>query len=144
MLRHDIQGESQMHVKKRDGSLQEVKFDKILARVKKIGLQAGVSINFSALVIKIIDQLYDDIPTTKIDDLTAEQCATQSSQHPDYGTLASYIIISNHHKNTDPSFVNVMRRLYEFTDNDGTHTPLISQYTWNIVEKNSGLLDDFV
>jgi ribonucleoside-diphosphate reductase alpha subunit len=144
MLRHDIQGESQMHVKKRDGSLQEVKFDKILARVKKIGLQAGVSINFSALVIKIIDQLYDDIPTTKIDDLTAEQCATQSSQHPDYGTLASYIIISNHHKNTDPSFVNVMRRLYEFTDNDGTHTPLISQSTWNIIEKNSGFLDDFV
>jgi ribonucleotide reductase alpha subunit len=136
--------ETEMRVKKRDGSLQEVKFDKILARVKKIGLQAGVSINFSALVIKIIDQLYDGIPTTKIDDLTAEQCATQSSQHPDYGTLASYIIISNHHKNTDPSFVNVMRRLYEFTDNDGTHTPLISQSTWNIIEKNSDFLDNFV
>jgi ribonucleoside-diphosphate reductase alpha subunit len=133
-----------MHVKKRDGSLQEVKFDKILTRVKKIGLQSGVSINFSALVIKIIDQLYDGIPTTKIDDLTAEQCATQSSQHPDYGTLASYIVISNHHKNTDPSFVNVMRRLYEFTDNDGIHIPLISQNTWNIIEKNADFLDDFV
>ena len=136
--------ESQMHVKKRDGSFQEVKFDKILTRVKKMGIQAGVSINFSALVIKIIDQLYDRIPTTKIDDLTAEQCATQSSQHPDYGTLASYIIISNHHKNTDPSFVNVMRRLYEFKDKDGIHTPLISDYTWNIIEKNSDFLDEFV
>ena len=136
--------ETEMRVKKRDGSLQDVKFDKILTRVKKIGVQAGVSINFSALVIKIIDQLYDGIPTTKIDDLTAEQCATQSSQHPDYGTLASYIIISNHHKNTDPSFVNVMRRLYEFTDKDGIHTPLISQSTWNIIEKNSDFLDNFV
>jgi len=136
--------ESQMHVKKRDGSFQEVKFDKILTRVKKMGIQANVSINFSALVIKIIDQLYDGIPTTKIDDLTAEQCATQSSQHPDYGTLASYIIISNHHKNTDPSFVNVMRRLYEFTDKDGIHTPIISEYTWKIIEKNSDFLDDFV
>ena len=136
--------ESQMHVKKRDGSFQEVKFDKILTRVKKMGIQAGVSINFSALVIKIIDQLYDRIPTTKIDDLTAEQCATQSSQHPDYGTLASYIIISNHHKNTDPSFVNVMRRLYEFKDKDGIHTPLISEYTWNVVEKNSDFLEEFV
>ena len=136
--------ETEMRVKKRDGSLQDVKFDKILTRVKKIGTQAGVSINFSALVIKIIDQLYDGIPTTKIDDLTAEQCATQSSQHPDYGTLASYIIISNHHKNTDPSFVNVMRRLYEFTDNDGIHTPLISKDTWNVVEKNSDFLDNFV
>jgi ribonucleoside-diphosphate reductase alpha subunit len=136
--------ESQMHVKKRDGSFQEVKFDKILTRVKKMGIQAGVSINFSALVIKIIDQLYDRIPTTKIDDLTAEQCATQSSQHPDYGTLASYIIISNHHKNTDPSFVNVMRNLYEFKDKDGIHTPLISEYTWNVINKNSDFLDEFV
>jgi ribonucleotide reductase alpha subunit len=136
--------DSQMHVKKRDGSFQEVKFDKILTRVKKMGTQAGVSINFSALVIKIIDQLYDCIPTTKIDELTAEQCATQSSQHPDYGILASYIIISNHHKNTDPSFINVMRRLYEFTDKDGVHTPLISEYTWNIIEKNSDFLENFV
>ena len=144
MHKNDTMCENQMHVKKRDGSLQEVKFDKILTRVKKIGQQSGVSINFSALVIKIIDQLYDGIPTTKIDDLTAEQCATQSSQHPDYGTLASYIVISNHHKNTDPSFVNVMRRLYEFTDNVGIHTPLISQHIWNIIEKNADFLDDFV
>ena len=136
--------ESEMRVKKRNGSFQDVKFDKILMRVKKIGIQAGVSINFSALVIKIIDQLYDGIPTTKIDELTAEQCAAQSSQHPDYGTLASYIIISNHHKNTDPSFINVMRSLYEFKDKDGIHTPLISHQTWDIIEKNSSFFDDIV
>jgi len=144
MNKNDNIWESQMHVKKRDGSLQEVKFDKILTRVKKMGIQAGVSVNFSALVIKIIDQLYDGIPTTKIDELTAEQCAAQSSQHPDYGTLASYIIISNHHKNTDPSFTNVMRSLYEFTDKEGRHTPLISESLWNNIEKNSDFLEKFV
>ena len=143
-IKTDYKPESEMRVKKRDGSFQEVKFDKILMRVKKIGIQAGVSINFSALVIKIIDQLYDGIPTTKIDELTAEQCAAQSSQHPDYGTLASYIIISNHHKNTNPSFVNVMRNLYEFKDRDGIHTPLISEDTWNIIDKHSDLLDKFI
>ena len=144
MHKNENMWDSQMHVKKRDGSFQEVKFDKILARVKKMGIQAGVSINFSALVIKIIDQIYDCIPTTKIDELTAEQCATQSSQNPDYGTLASYIIMSNHHKNTDPSFTNVMRRLYEFTDNEGRHTPLISESTWNIIENNSDFLEKLV
>jgi ribonucleoside-diphosphate reductase alpha chain len=136
--------EQEMCVKKRDGSFQEIQFDKILTRVKKIGQQANVSINFSALVMKIIDQLYDGIPTTKIDELTAEQCATQSSQHPDYATLASYIIISNHHKNTDPSFTCVMRRLYEFRDNKNKHTPLISQSTWNIIEQNADFLEKFV
>ena len=144
MHKNENMWESQMHVKKRDGSFEEVKFDKILARVKKMGIQAGVSINFSALVIKIIDQIYDCIPTTKIDELTAEQCATQSSQNPDYGTLASYIIMSNHHKNTDPSFTNVMRRLYEFTDNEARHTPLISQSTWNVIENNSDFLEKLV
>lgn len=136
--------EQEMRVKKRDGSFQEIQFDKILTRVKKIGQQANVSINFSALVMKIIDQLYDGIPTTKIDELTAEQCATQSSQHPDYATLASYIIISNHHKNTDPSFVSVMRRLYNFHDNEDKHTPLISQSTWSIIEKNADFLEKFI
>jgi ribonucleotide reductase alpha subunit len=37
-----------------------------------------------------------------------------------------------------------MRRLYEFTDNDGIHTPIISKDTWNVVEKNSDFLDNFV
>jgi|688.fasta_scaffold05890_12 ribonucleoside-diphosphate reductase alpha subunit len=136
--------EQEMRVTKRDGTLQDIQFDKILTRVKKIGQQANVTINFSALVMKIIDQLYDGIPTTKIDELTAQQCATQSSQHPDYGTLASYIIISNHHKNTDPSFVSVMKRLYEFKDKSNNHTPLISETTWNIIRNNSEFLEKTV
>lgn len=136
--------EQEMRVTKRDGSFQDIKFDKILTRVKKIGQQANVTINFSALVMKIIDQLYDGIPTTKIDELTAQQCATQSSQHPDYGTLASYIIISNHHKNTDPSFVSVMKRLYEFKDKSNNHTPLISETTWNIIRNNCEFLEKTV
>ena len=65
----------EMRVKKRNGLLEEVSFDKILNRVKKLGAEAKVTINFSALVMKIIDQLYDEIPTSKIDELTAEQCA---------------------------------------------------------------------
>ena len=39
--------------------------------------------------MKIIDQLYDNIATSKIDDLMAEQCASLLSEHPDYGKLAA-------------------------------------------------------
>ena len=49
--------------------------------------------------MKVIDQLYDKIPTTKIDELAAEQCASLSTLHPDYGILSSRIVISNNHKN---------------------------------------------
>ena len=53
----------EMKVTKRNGKLEDVSFDKILHRVKKIGAEANVNINFSMLVMKIIDQLYDNIDT---------------------------------------------------------------------------------
>ena len=71
--------EKEMRVKKRDGTFQNIAFDKILNRVKNLGKMAAItSINYSSLIIKVIDQLYDGISTTKIDELTAEQCATLS------------------------------------------------------------------
>ena len=107
---------TEMRVTKRDGELQDVAFDKILERVKKLGQEANIHINYSALVMKVIDQLYDKIPTAKIDELAAEQCAALSANHPDYSILAARIIISNHQKNTDNDFSTVMRDLYNFTN----------------------------
>jgi hypothetical protein len=61
-----------------------VSFDKILRRIKTIGQEVGVKINYTNLVIKVIDQLYDNISTTKLDELSAEQCAVMASIHTDY------------------------------------------------------------
>ena len=122
---------TEMRVTKRDGQLQEVAFDKILERVKKLGLEAGIHINYSSLVMKVIDQLYDKIPTAKIDELAAEQCAALSANHPDYAVLGARIIISNHQKNTDTEFSTVMRDLYNFTNFKGENKPLVSQELWD-------------
>ena len=117
---------SEMRVTKRNGKLQDVSFDKILERVKKLGHEAGVTINYSALVMKVIDQLYDTIPATKIDELAAEQCASLSTNHPDYASLAARIIISNHQKNTDTSFFKVVDKLHTFRNIHDKNTPLVS------------------
>jgi ribonucleoside-diphosphate reductase alpha chain len=135
---------NEMRVTKRNGDLQDMFFDKILTRVKKLGKEANIQINYSALVIKIIDQLYDTISTTKIDELTAEQCAMSSTQHPDYNVLAGWILISNHQKNTEPSFSYIMESLYNFTDVNGNHAPLISKESWDIVHLNKDLLDSMI
>ena len=103
---------SEMYVTKRNGNKEIISFDKILQRIKKTGKDANIKINYTSLVIKIIDQLFDGIPTDKIDEISAEQCATMSSIHYDYGTLASRLIISNHHRNTSISFSKTMKRLY--------------------------------
>ena len=48
--------DQEMKVKKRNGNLEEISFDKILHRVKSIGSEAGINLNYSMLVMKIIDQ----------------------------------------------------------------------------------------
>jgi len=121
-----------MRVVKRNGDLEDISFDKILTRVKKLGQEANIQINYSSLVMKVIDQLHDKIPTTKIDELTAEQCAVMSTQHPDYGVLAGRIVVSNHQKNTNASFYQLVEELYNFKDVHGVHSPLVSEELYTI------------
>jgi ribonucleotide reductase alpha subunit len=134
----------EMFVTKRNGSKEEIAFDKILKRVKKIGKEANVLINFSSLVMKIIDQLYDGIETAIIDELTAEQCASQSTIHTDYGKMASRIIVSNHHKNTTNSFSEKMNNLYNFTDIHGKHCPIIRKEILDFINENKENIDKTV
>jgi ribonucleoside-diphosphate reductase alpha chain len=125
-----------MYVLKRSGEREIVSFDKILTRLKTLGKEANITgVNYTTLVIKIIDQLYDNIPTMKIDELTAQQCAMMAVQHPDYGSLASYIIISNAHKNIPGGFYNAMRRLYEYRDANNKHVPIISKQVWDFLHE---------
>ena len=139
-----MESREEMRVTKRNGELQEVAFDKILERVKKLGQEASIQINYSSLVMKVIDQLYDKIPTGKIDELAAEQCASMSTNHPDYGTLAGRIIVSNHQKNTEPSFLNSMQKLYNFKNVKGEHKPLISDLLWELTTKFADQIESMI
>ena len=127
---------SEMFVIKRDGESEIVSFDKILRRIKRIGQEAGIKINYTQLAMKVIDQLYDKISTTKIDELTAEQCASMSSIHYDYGTLASHITVSNHHKNTESNILTVMRELHNYMDKHGNHSPLITRELLETIDEH--------
>jgi ribonucleoside-diphosphate reductase alpha subunit len=135
---------NEMRVTKRDGKLEDIAFDKILTRIKKLGNEAGIQINYSSLAMKVIDQLYDKIETTKIDELAAEQCAALSTQHPDYGTLASRIVISNHQKNTETLFSDVVTSLYEFKNVHGEYKPLISDLLYEFTIKYSKELNEMI
>ena len=134
----------EMRVTKRNGELQEIAFDKILERVKKLGQEANIQINFSSLVMKVIDQLYDTIPTGKIDELAAEQCAAMSTNHPDYATLAGRICISNHQKNTEPLFTTVVTNLYNFTNSKEENKPLISQNLFEFTQKYDNEINSMI
>jgi ribonucleoside-diphosphate reductase alpha chain len=134
----------EMRVIKRNGDLEYLSFDKILNRIRKLGQEAGIHINYQSLVMKVIDQLFDKIPTSKIDELTAEQCAVMSTNNPDYATLAGRIVVSNHQKNTDSVFSNVMKELYEFKDIHGVNKPLVSDSLWEFTQQNKDVLNDMI
>ena len=135
---------TEMRVIKRNGQLEDLAFDKILSRIRKLGQEAGIHINYQLLVMKVIDQLYDKIPTSKIDELAAEQCAVTSTNHLDYATLAGRIVVSNHQKNTDSLFSNVMETLYEFKDIHNNHYPLVSESLWEFTKMHRQELNNMI
>jgi len=116
-------------VTKRNGGLEVTSFDKILNRVKKLG-KGELNVNYTELVQKVIDRLYNKIKTTEIDELTAQQCASLSTTHPDYGVLSSRILISNHQKNTPNTFKEAMSKLYYFRDVNNKKSPIIGLDLW--------------
>ncbi len=136
--------ENNMRVTKRNGELEEIAFDKIYTRLKKLGQEASIQINYHQLTMKVIDQLYDTISTTKLDELAAEQCAALSTLNPDYGSLASRIVVSNHQKNTSSSFFEVVLELFNFYDVHGMHSPLVSQEVHDFVTAHSNELDNMI
>ena len=134
-----------MHVLKRSGKKEAISFDKILKRIKTIGKDLELkNVIYGQLAMKVIDQLKDNIRTTDIDELTAEQCASMGSVHPDYTKLASAITISNLHKNTVDSFYETVKKLYEFVDVNNNNYKLIHEDVMNVVEKNKEELDAMV
>jgi ribonucleoside-diphosphate reductase alpha chain len=134
--------DDEMYVTKRDGKTEIVSFDKILQRIKRIGKETNINVNYTALAMKVIDQLFDGISTTKIDELSAEQCASMASMHYDYNTLAGRIIVSNHQKNTCNSFSEVMEHLYGYLDKHDKPSPLVSEELITVVRENHQNLDD--
>ncbi len=140
----DTNIDEDMYVKKRNGNLEIISFDKILKRVKNLGHEFTLSIQYTQLVMKVIDQLYNNIKTSEIDELTAQQCASMASINPDYNRLASAIAISNLQKNTSNSFYETMEQLATFKDINDKEYNLISKDLMKVVEANRETIDNFI
>ena len=144
-MRNTKSNDLEMHVIKRNGKKEIISFDKILKRIKSLGKHFNLQhIIFAQLAMKVIDQLYDNIQTTKIDELTAEQCASMSSVHPDYTKLASAIVVSNLHKNTSDCYYETIKKLYDYRDINNNSFRLIHEDIMNIVETNKAIINSFI
>ncbi len=135
-----------MQVIKRSGKREDVSFDKITARVKKLsyGLDPN-HVDPIEVAKKVILGLYNGVTTTELDNLAAETAAAMSSQHPEYATLAARIAVSNLHKSTDKSFSKNIKELYHYIDpKTGGKAGLISEECYKIVQKHKEKLDSSI
>lgn len=116
-----------MYVTKRNGEREVLSYKKIMERTKKLGKQFNLNLNYTNLVMKIMDQLFNNIKTSEIDELMCQTCASLGSTDYDYYKLASALCISNHQKEVSEDFVSNYIKIY---DNNSGY--LSTKFMYNI------------
>ena len=131
-----------MHVVKRDGHREEVKFDKITARIQKLCYGLSPLVDPVAVAMRVIEGLYDGVTTSELDNLAAEVSASMTVRHPDYAQLAARVAVSNLHKNTTKSFSETMRALYTYVNaKTGKAAPMVADDVMEVIEQHAERLD---
>lgn len=135
-----------MQVIKRSGHREDVSFDKITARLRKLTYNLDTNyVNLIEVSKKVIMGLYDGVTTVDLDNLAAETAATMATIHPDYALLAARIAVSNLHKETDKSFSRVIEGLYNYVDpKTGERAGLIGDDTYHTVMKHKTRLNSAI
>jgi len=134
-----------MYIVKRDGRKEEVKFDNITKRIRALceGLDSQY-VDPVPITQKVIEGFYNGISSQEIDTLAAETCAYMSQRHPDFSILAARVAISNVHKSTSDSFVETVKALHEYRDEQGRPAKLVSDAVRAFADENAQALDDAV
>ena len=134
-----------MQVTKRDGTKEEMQFDKIAARISQMSQGLTMNIDPHKLAIKVMDSLYDGVPSSEIDKELAQSAAMLSTVHPDYEQLGANIAISNLHKNTSDNFTAKMEALYSYVNpKTGKHSPIVSLKLRDIAVKYERAITDMI
>ena len=135
-----------MNVVKRDGTVEQVKFDKISSRIRKLTYALNEDyVDYFQVAQKVISGLYDGVTSTELDQLSAETAASMITTHPDYGKLAARIIITSLYKDVAKEFSVVAKQLYSYI-NPVTNEPagLISDDVYAVIEKHATELNAMI
>jgi ribonucleoside-diphosphate reductase alpha subunit len=125
-----------MLVTKRNGNNERVHFDKITSRIGKLCYGLHPSVDPTTVSQKVCSGVYHNVNTYELDELASETSAQMMTTHPDYGILAARIAVSNLHKTTNKSFVEVMKELYQHS--------LVSDSLHEFCTKNAAEIDSII
>lgn len=116
-----------MEVKKRNGIYESVDFNKITRRLENLSRdpQIGQEIKIDPIIVaqKVVSSIHDKITTHDLDTLASEISASLSTLDPNYGILAARIVVSDLHKQTVYSFIELCELM--FLDNNLSEESLV-------------------
>lgn len=132
-----------MFVINRNGQKENVRYDKITDR--NIELASDLDVDVARLSQLVIQSLKDGMTTSQIDDLSAETAFFMSTHQPQYDTLSVRIAVSNLHKSTKGSFVEVCRLLNSNINPDTEkRMETLNDELMAFVEQNATILDNTI
>jgi ribonucleoside-diphosphate reductase alpha chain len=135
-----------MKVKKRDNSLEEMRYDKITRRIQHFCDDLDIEyVDPTLVTLKVTQGIYDGISTVELDTLAAETAASLVTTHPDYAKLAGRLAVSNLHKTTPKKFSQCIKELYNFVEpKTGKESSLIDDDVYKFVLRNKDVIDGAV
>jgi ribonucleoside-diphosphate reductase alpha chain len=144
------------YVTKRDGSVQNIDFQKVQSRITNLCL-GRINIDGKIVMLQplqhtnpvmisqvVINGITNMISTSDLDKLALETAANNIIKHYEYDTLAARIGISDLQKSTKSTFLECMRELWETYDLLNRHRPLISEEVWNVTQQHHELLEKMI
>lgn len=84
-----------MRVIKRNGRVEDVKFDKVTNRILKLAVGLSENVDAQKISQQVFSSMYENIKTYEIDNLSAETCIAMITSDPDYEILATRLVASN-------------------------------------------------
>ena len=132
-----------MYVIKRDGAKEPISFDKVLERIRRAA--RGLTVNYTRLAQLVLAEIHDGVHTSELDELAARIAVSYMTTHPDWGTLAAQIIISNCQRSAPKRFSDAAAKL-----TDSLHPDVVAFIEANkealnamVIPANDFLLDYF-
>lgn len=133
-----------MKIKKRDGRLEQLSFDKVIYRLRKLcndqSLGILKTVDPDVVAQRVVSGIYDGVTSCELDE-EAARIAINMTENPEYSKLASRIIVSNAHKSTNECFSEVMERLYANTDKAGNSAPILADDIIEIIRRHKNTLN---
>lgn len=135
----------EFNVINRHNKIVPLDFNRILNRLNSLkNMEPILHVNVGLIAQNTIKLMINNITTRELDNISANICASMITVHPDYGTLASRIEISNLHKETNENYYQMLLELNDYKNENGESIQLVDNKLILFAKNYSDVIQDKV